>query len=113
MRHEYIDTEWELASYDVWGNTKDGYEVNDVYRFDANYPIRLKVKLNNAGTEHEFKSAHPSDKQIREALNIKPRVHIDTDGDDLMIYVNHASTGYPLGQLFCISHKSLSPIEKA
>ena len=24
--------EWELITYDVWGNESDGYDVNDLYR---------------------------------------------------------------------------------
>lgn len=26
-----LKTTWKLRTYDVWGNAKDGYEVNDVY----------------------------------------------------------------------------------
>lgn len=26
-----IKTTWELRTYDVWGNAKDGYEVNDSF----------------------------------------------------------------------------------
>ena len=106
-----IETVWETWSYDVWGNAKDGYEVNNRFNLSREWPLTLTVKKFNKGTPQEFESAYPSDKQIREALDIKPRVRLDLDGDDLVIYVNHASTGYPLGEMHCVSHKSLSPIE--
>ena len=105
-----IDTTWEVWTYDVWGNKRDGYEVNDRYCHCREYPMALEVEVNNAGTPSEFVSAYPTDKQIREALDIKPRVQLELDGDDMCIYVRHASTGYPLGELSCTSHNSLSPI---
>ena len=107
---EYIDTTWEVRTYDVWGNPKDGYEVNDTYRFKAGeVTIRCKVEVNNASTPQEFLSAYPSDSQIRRALSLR-RFKIETDGDDLNIYVNRAKDSYPCGELYCTSHESLSPI---
>jgi hypothetical protein len=74
--------------------------------------MRLTVEVNNQGTPQEFESAYPSDKQLREALGIKPRVRLDIDGDDINIYVRHQSTDYPFGELNCESHESLSPIRE-
>jgi hypothetical protein len=111
MRHKYIDTVWETWTYDVWGNKKDGYEVNDRYQLYRDYPLRLRVEVHNKGTDMEFESAYPSDKQIREALNLK-RIRIHLDGDDRNIYVNHDASGYPCGELYCVSHESLSPIRE-
>jgi hypothetical protein len=108
IKPQHIETTWELRTYDVWGNAKDGYEVNDTFRAgEAN--IRCKVEVNNAGTAQEFLSAYPSDSQIRKALNLG-RFKIETEGDDVSIAVNRARDGYPLGELFCTSHDSLSPI---
>jgi hypothetical protein len=104
----FVDTTWELRTYDVWGNAKDGYEVNDAYR-SGEVIIRCKVEVNNAGTPQEFLSAHPSDSQIRKALSLR-RFKLETDGDDLHILVNRAKDGYPLGEMYCTSHESLSPI---
>jgi hypothetical protein len=104
----YVDTTWELRTYDVWGNAKDGYEVNDTYRAGET-TIRCKVEVNNAGTPQEFLSAYPSDSQIRRALSLR-RFKLETDGDDLNITVNRAKDGYPLGEMYCTSHESLSPI---
>jgi hypothetical protein len=105
---QYIETTWELRTYDVWGNSKDGYEVNDSYRA-GEAPIRCKIEVNNAGLPGEFLSAYPSDSQIRRALGLR-RFALELDGDDLTIYVNRAKDGYLLGELFCTSHESLSPI---
>ena len=105
-----IETTWELWSYDVWGNAKDGYEVNDKSCFDWEYPIKLKVEKNNPNSPQEFLSAYPSDKQIRQAFGCNHAYRLDLDGDDMTIYVNRSRDGYPLGELHCTSHKSLSPI---
>ena len=107
-RHQYIDTTWEARSYDVWGNAKDGYEVNDTY-CNGEVTIRCKIEINNADTPQEFLSAYPSDSQLRKALGLR-RFKIETDGDDLTIYVNRARDGYPCGELYCTSHESLCPI---
>lgn len=106
---KYIDTTWETAHYDVWGNDKDGYEINDVYRQSSEVEIRIAIKVNNAGTPQEFLSAYPSNSQIRKALGLR-RFKIDTDGDDLVIYVNRSRDSYPCGEIRCTSHESLSPI---
>jgi hypothetical protein len=108
-RKQYVNTTWELRTYDVWGNARDGYEVNDTFRAGET-AIRCKVEVNNAGTPQEFLSAYPSDSQIRQALNLR-RFKLELDGDDLNIYVNRAKDSYPLGELYCTSHESLSPIQ--
>jgi hypothetical protein len=104
----YVATTWEVSTYDVWGNARDGFDVNDRYRH-GEITLRLKIQLNNVGTANEFESAYPSDSQIRQALGLG-RYRIDTDGDDLSIYVNRTNNGYPEGELICTSHASLSPI---
>jgi len=106
-----ILTLWEVRTYDVWGNHEDGYHVNDSYVQHREYPIICAVKTYNAGTEFEFQSAFPTHRQIRNVLGIKAGVKIDVDGDDLHIYVEASEDGYPLGELYCVSHESLSPIK--
>lgn len=103
-----IDTTWDLRSYDVWGNTRDGYEVNDSHAFARDEPLRLQPETHNAGTPEEFVSAYPSDSRIRALFGVRCR--IETDGDDLSIYVNRARDGYPIGEMHCTSHESLSPV---
>jgi len=109
QRSRYIDTQWTTASYDVWGNARDGYEVNNVYGCDKPITIRCKVTTYNVGTPQQFDAAYPSDSQLRNALGLR-RFKIETDGDDLTIYVNRARDSYPCGELHCVSHESLSPI---
>lgn len=103
-----IQTVWEVWTYDVWGNAKDGYEVNDRSCVDRAFPIRCKVETFNAGTPSAFDSASPSDYQLGRIFG--SYAHLDTDGDDVTIYVTRASDGYPIGELHCTSHASLSPI---
>lgn len=104
-----ILTKWEMRTYDVWGNAKDGYEVNNSFS-SGEHELRLKVHTHNQGTEFEFQSAHPSDYQLQKLFGI--RCKLDTDGDDLNVYINRASDGYPIGELYCVSHSSLSPIRE-
>ena len=104
-----ITTQWEMATYDVWGNARDGFEVNNVYRRREPITLVLTVEKYNVGTPQEFEAATPTDRQIRRIFGLG-RQQIDTDGDDLTIYVNRAVNSYPYGELHCISHESLSPI---
>ena len=105
-----VKTIWEVWSYDVWGNAEDGYEVNNRFCDHREYPIDAPVTDYNMGTPHAFSAAFPSDEQIKEALRIQPYETIDTDGDDMHIYVTD-ETGFPLGEMLCVSHESLSPIQ--
>ncbi len=103
-----IETSWKVATYDVCGNARDGYEVNDVYR-QGSVDLVLTVQIANEGTPHAFEHASPTDAQLREVFGC-PRIRLETSGDDLTIYVNRARDGYPIGELSCESHESLSPI---
>ena len=76
-----IVDKYTLYTYDVWGNARDGFEVNNRY---------------HRADDIELPEC-PSDKDIRKALGIK--VAIETDGDDMTIYVNRASNGKPLCEL--------------
>lgn len=105
-----IRTEWQYATYDVWGNARDGYDVNDIYRQRVPVVLMLAVKTYNPNTSQAFDSATPTDRQLRRVFGLG-RIQIDTDGDDLTIYVNRARDGYPIGELHCVSHESLSPIK--
>lgn len=109
-KRQYIETKWELRTYDVWGNAKDGFEVNDTFR-QGTIDLKLEAKKYNAGTSHEFLSASPTDKQLRAVFGT--RAGIETDGDDMTIYVRRTRDDYPLGEIYCTSHESLSPIREA
>lgn len=106
-----IETTWELRSYDVWGNARDGYEVNNNFNM-GEFKLRLKLETHNAGTEHEFQSASPTDKQILRLFNLT-NIRLDTNqGDDILILIERERDGYPIGEMYCTSHESLSPPRK-
>lgn len=166
-----VPTTWQMRTYDVWGNARDGYQVNDT--FDAGeIELRIPQTRYNVGVEwhvcrnpecagnnpcghvppcefgthrreshgvipvtthnsetgdtrsrcpecwhdvkmesQEFTAATPSDRQIKRAYGVTCR--ITTDGDDLTIYVERERDGYPIGELTCVSHESLSPVRRA
>lgn len=110
FKPEMIVTTWAIRTYDVWGNRRDGYEVNNVFSAGRT-EITIPCSRYNVGTASEFVSASPTDKQIREIFGLGRSVGIETDGDDLIIYVNRSRDSYPLGEINCTSHASLSPIK--
>jgi hypothetical protein len=108
-----INTQWQANLYDVWGNENDGYQVNHVFKGEL-VNIVIELTCHNQGTDREFYSGSPTDLQIKHALGIKPRVKIeDNTCAENTYYPEHASTGYPLGELTLESHDSLcfKPIE--
>lgn len=106
-----VRTIWEVWTYDVWGNAEDGWEVNDRCCVNRKCVIYAPATTYNVGTSEEFRGAKPSDKQIAEAFGLVKNTRIDIDGDDTCIYVTLASqAGYPIGELICMSHDSLSPV---
>lgn len=110
-KRRYINTTWDVWTYDVWGNARDGYEVNDRFNEGRDVPIRLRVETFNAGTPQAFDAAYPSNRQIKAVLGLtNDNQAIETDGDDLAIYISRKRDGYPIGELHCTSHASLSPI---
>jgi len=113
-REKTMLTTWDVWTYDVWGNAKDGFDVNDRSCVCRNLELRLKIEKANKGTPNEFEHAFPSTRQIREALGLTGwRKGINTDGDDTHIYVEASHNERPIGELICTSHDSLSPIHKA
>jgi hypothetical protein len=104
-----LKTLWEVRSYDVRGNAASGYEVNETF-VDGTVEIAIRGIRYNMGTPEEFISYYPSNRQIRDALGISPRVKITANGDDTHIYVEYAKDGCPAGELICTSHESLSPV---
>lgn len=156
-----LPSRWALRTYDVWGNAKDGWEVNDT-RDAGEVALRIPQTRYNVGLtsltykcrdigygvesghcfgewtgemdtwgkrtfkrtddvllylfpdeitkeeSQEFVGAAPSDRQIKRAFGVTCR--IETDGDDTHIEVNRARDGYPIGEMTCVSHESLSPV---
>ena len=82
----------EIASLDVWGNAKDGYEVNAAYlagSFDDD-----KLNLNNDRSIMEFL------KRIGYLNKYAKLKSLEIEGDsDFIIYINEAKDSYPLWEL--------------
>lgn len=107
-----VKTTWKVNFYDVWGNEEGEYEVNDV-SYSSVMTLDLSRRRYNAGLPTQFYAAFPTDAQIKNCLNVYPSdLEIEVLGDDTHIYVNSALDGYPLGEMICLSHDSLSPIRK-
>lgn len=107
-------TVWEVRTYDVWGNDTDGWEVNDTYVVDSHLVLDLPVHNTPLGApwdpeKGEYRRCEISERHIREALNLHGE-HLHIDGDDTHVTVSRRRDYYPLGELYCISHGSLSPI---
>jgi hypothetical protein len=95
-----VTTTWELWTYDVLGNDRDGWQVNDRCNLSRAFEIVSERIAYNVGRTAECVSDVPSTEEIRRALvnagYLKPSYRIETDGDDCSIEVTQASNGYPL-----------------
>lgn len=87
---------YEVWGYDVWGNAKDGFDVNDRSRIDT-IAINVKGETYNQGTANEFTTFEPSDLQLARALNVRG-CEFENSGDGV-IYVTKKSNGRPEGEL--------------
>jgi hypothetical protein len=77
---------YEVITYDVWGNAKDGFEVNQAFLSGT------KVKLDPDMT----------DSQINRSLarqGIKGVKGVEWDGDDFTLYATLKRNGRPQGEL--------------
>lgn len=82
---------YDVHTYDVWGNAKDGYNVNDVYPRSAT--IELADDAEDADIIRALKNAG--------ILRSKARYSsFDIDGETgYTLYVNYSPTSYPLCEL--------------
>lgn len=106
-RRKTVDTKWQVWTYDVQGNRQDGYEING-RRWCHSRRLRLRIHHYNAGTERAFDGAHIADYQLQQVFGVQCK--LDVTGDDVTYYVQRASDWYPIGEMRCVSHDSLSPI---
>ena len=111
MANKKIVTVWEVWQYDVWGNAKDGYEVNDRFCTNRHLELTLTPKTANEGTPLEFSYAEPSLAQIKNHLGITCNVSLG--GDDTRITIDRSKDGKPVAEMICVSHESLSPVRSA
>jgi len=87
---------YEVWSYDVWGNAKDGFEVNDRSKIDT-ITINVKGETFNQGTANEFTTFEPTDLQLARSLNVRNCSFENTGGG--VIYIENKSNGRPEGEL--------------
>ena len=107
-------TVWEVRRYDVWGNAADGWDVNDCYVIDDHLVLDLSVKAQQTGAPWDRKRgaylyAEISEQHVREALSCQGE-RVDIDGNDVHVTVVRHRDGYPIGELICLTHESLSPL---
>ena len=89
-------------SYDVWGNARDGFDVND--RYDHGHvDIRCKRQVYNAGAAHEFAAYDPTDRQLSRAVGARG---VEWDGEsDYTLYATQRRNGRPICELEFIEYR--------
>ena len=96
MSRKYRTRVYTLWTYDVWGNAREGYEVNDRSSC-GEISIRCKREICNPGTPQEFLTYYPTDLQLSRAINARG---LAWDGEsDYTLYAERKSDGRPEGEL--------------
>ena len=98
---------YELWFYDVWGNAKDGFEVNDRSCSNRDFVILSNPKTYNRGKTGQFTAFNPTDQQVLQALvkagELKESAltaDIEIEGDGENMYLVDIDAGYcPLCEL--------------
>ena len=86
---------YRLWTYDVWGNAREGFDVND--RFAHGYvSIKCKRKDFNIGTEQQFSDWEPTDRQLSRAAGF---LRCIWEGQEGTYYAEATSNGRPIGEL--------------
>lgn len=83
------EVEWHVFSYDVWGNKKDGFEVNDKHKLGVEYG---PPDLTDSQAIQLAKWAGLLKKSVR-------RNQLLIEGDDITVYFTERRTGEPLGEM--------------
>lgn len=86
---------FEVWTYDVWGNAKDGFEVNDRCCINRKVTIRCKAEVFNKSTDMEFVIYEPTDRQLSYASGFR---RCQWDGQ-YGVYEAETANGRPIGQL--------------
>jgi len=92
---KHVIRKYELWTYDVWGNARDGFDVNDRYKHGT-VSIKCNRQVFNAGTPNEFSMYEPTDRQLSLAAGFG--VSVSWDGMDGN-YTAEARNGRPIGEL--------------
>ncbi len=92
---------FRLWTYDVWGNARDGFDVNDCYK-QGLVTIKCKREVFNAGTPHEFETFNPTDRQLSRAVGCS---RLSWDWQDGDYYAEDSRNGRPMCELIEESDK--------
>ena len=88
-------TVYEVHGLDVWGNTRDGFDVNDVY------PSRGTVALYDDSTDAEIVQALKREHFIDQRIRFKS---VTIDGEiGYVLSISEARTGKPVYELRAVS----------
>jgi hypothetical protein len=82
----------DLFTYDVWGNARDGYEVND------RHGLRRDVTISH----QTFNSDSALKKWIKTNFHFKRNVRLSSihlDGDERTVYITGGRDEYPIGEI--------------
>jgi hypothetical protein len=85
--------QYKLYTYDVWGNARDGFEVNDFYAHGT-ITINVKPETYNKGSPHEFTSHEPTSLQLSRAVGVRG---VEWEGESgYALYATKKSNGKPV-----------------
>ena len=95
---------YQLVIYDTWGNAEDGFDVNDIYRYDVFYEITDDMTgddvVNLLKTEEKQFPSPVSIGAYSTATLLLPDADVEADmTDENFIEFYDAQTGEPLGRL--------------
>ena len=88
---------YKLYTYDVWGNTKEGFWVNDIHA-----AMRGTSILNAENVIIELKG-NETDYQINRKLGLRGIIWTDQWAEEDYMYGNLKRNGKPIGELRLIS----------
>lgn len=90
---------YEVWAYDVWGNARDGFDVNDRSKCGT-ITVNARREVFNTGTPHEFTQYSPTPTQLARALGF---VGCEYEWSDGGYEIVQKSNGKPIGQLILVS----------
>jgi len=81
--------DWVVWTYDVWGNAKDGWDVNDRFRVG-----KIVLTHGEENVEEWFNKA-----MIREGMNVRWKDIDNSISSEDVIYFRREKDGMPLGEI--------------
>lgn len=81
---------WTLYNYDIVGNSKDGYTVNNTYEVAGN----LEVK--DDASYRDIMQYLKSQGYLKKTCQLR---YLEFDGDDEIIFINQIKDGMPIFEL--------------